>query len=442
MMQTWAMIVDAYRELNTRKLFWATLGLSLLVIAAIGSLGINEKGPTVLWYQLPIEFITTQVLDKADFYKVLFINVGFNIWLSWAAMVLALISTANIIPDFVSGGAIELTLSKPISRLRLFLTKYCTALLFVGLQVSVFAVGAVLVIAVRGGGWEPRLLLAVPVIVLVFSYLYCVSTLVGMLTRSGMAALLVTGVVWLSIFTIHLAETPILLRIRTQYEVAQSVRDTERLARVDALKAAEKAVADAGEPPVPVDPDEQAKAGPPVPDGDADDGAASGPESAGRPDPGQPKPEAPAWQGMDELNRRDPTRERAAAVRIARKELKNLDERQADLDKTAADVRFYHAIAYAVKTVMPKTSESLELLSRNILAPDALDRVRDEGDSRRSNGPRQLRVGGMRVSARAVEDEIQRATRARTLTWIIGTSLLFEAVVLGAATLLFVRRDF
>jgi hypothetical protein len=37
---------------------------------------------------------------------------------------------------------------------------------------------------------------------------------------------------------------------------------------------------------------------------------------------------------------------------------------------------------------------------------------------------------------------IAEAMRARDATWIIGTSLLFEAVVLALATLVFVRRDF
>ena len=58
------------------------------------------------------------------FYKLVFSNYGVGFWLNWLAMVLALISTAGIIPDLIAGGSVDLYLCKPISRLRLFLTKY------------------------------------------------------------------------------------------------------------------------------------------------------------------------------------------------------------------------------------------------------------------------------------------------------------------------------
>ena len=61
-----------------------------------------------------------------------------------------MISTASLFPDFLAGGAVDLYLSKPISRLRLFLFKYSCGLLFVALQIGCFCLASFLVIGLRG----------------------------------------------------------------------------------------------------------------------------------------------------------------------------------------------------------------------------------------------------------------------------------------------------
>ena len=121
-----------------------------------------------------------------------------------------LISTAGMIPDLVSGGTVDLILSKPIGRLRLFLTKYVAGLLFVALQASVFVVGAFLVIGVRGEAWRPSILLAVPIIVAFYSYLFCICAMIGMTTRSTMASLLGTLLIWLCVFGVGSTEAYLL----------------------------------------------------------------------------------------------------------------------------------------------------------------------------------------------------------------------------------------
>ena len=112
--------------------------------------------------------------------------------MSWLASILALISTASIVPDMVTGGSIDILLSKPIGRTRLFLTRYFTGLLFVTVQVAVFTIASIVVVGIRGGSWEPWFLLAIPLVVIFFSYLFCICALVGLLTRSTIVALLVT----------------------------------------------------------------------------------------------------------------------------------------------------------------------------------------------------------------------------------------------------------
>lgn len=218
MMQTWAMLLDAYRDLNARKLFWLAIAISLLVVLLVGLLGINAQGVNFAGYSLGLTMLNTSMMSPETFYKTLFLTLGIKIWLAWAATILALVSTAGMIPDLVAGGSIDMMLSKPISRGRLFLTRWCTGLLFAALQALIFTTACFLVIGIRGGAWEPSLFLAVPVLVIFYSYLFCICGLVGLLTRSTIAALIVTMLAWVGLFGIQTVE-----------EILNGVRITMRL---------------------------------------------------------------------------------------------------------------------------------------------------------------------------------------------------------------------
>jgi len=162
LMQTKAIFIDAYRELNAKKLFWLTLGLNVIAVALFASIGINERGFTILFWTFDGLF-NTSIMSRETFYKFEFVTWGVPIWLSWGTVILALVSTSGIIPDLVSGGTIEPILSKPIGRIRLFLTKYLTGLLFVAAQILVFSTGCFLVLGIRAGAWEFGLFLAIPI---------------------------------------------------------------------------------------------------------------------------------------------------------------------------------------------------------------------------------------------------------------------------------------
>ncbi|MGD9689329.1 MAG: hypothetical protein AB7K52_08035 [Phycisphaerales bacterium] len=423
MIQTWAMIVDAYRELNARKLFWVTLGISVLVVAAQASLGISEKGVTLLWFEFPFPIFNSTVVEPAAFHKLVFYTFGYSIWLTWAATILALISTASIIPDFVSSGSIELSLSKPVGRARLFLTKYLTGVLFVTLQVAVFSVLSFLVIGIRGGAWELSLFWSVPIVVVFFSYLYALSALVGLLTRSPITALLATGIVWILIVAIHGVETGFLLQSVTANRLGVAAHVTEIETKRGELEAARRA---------------------------AEEGEASAPDAAGEVAAAEPKkpavegePEAPAWSGMDALL--DAQEQRKAAVKRIETELADLEAKKTLVEEELRTQERYHTIALTIKTILPKTTETSDLLGRWLLTGDELEGVRDRAEQEAANRVRRPRgrpIGAVRVAERAIERELQAELRRRTELWVVGTSLGFEAAVLGVACLIFCRRDF
>lgn len=361
LVQTGALTASAYRELHARKLFWFTLALSGLVVACFAALGINKEGVTILWWTLEVPGVNTSTFSEATFYKLLFVSLGISIWLSWVAVALALISTSTIFPELVAGGSIDVVLSKPISRLRLFLTTYVLGLLFVALQVTVFCLASFLVIGVRGGAWEPGLFLAVPVVLAMFSYLYAVLVLCGVVTRSAIAALLLTALFWLLLFMVNTAENILLMpRISAEVQVEELTRTIARL-------------------------EERAAAEP-----------------------------------TEFLTQR-------------------IKDRTSDLREAEASLptwKRWHGILFAVKTVLPKTSETVNLLSRALISAADLPDV-EETAPPVDDGP--FGGGGNR---RLVQERMQEVINSRSVWWVLGTSLLFEACVVGVAATVFCRRDF
>ncbi len=376
MTQTLAIFLDAYRELNARKLFWITLALSGLVVGVFAMIGINEDGVSVLFWTLPMGMNST-VVSPDLFYKSIFADLGIGLWLSIAATVLALVTTAGIIPDLVAGGSIDLMLSKPISRVRLFLTKYLTGLLFMALQVTVFCVASFLVMGWRGGSWEPGLFVAIPLVVCFYSYLFAICATLGLVTQSTIASLMLTMLAWIMIFSIHAGESTInLVKIAAEQEVMLVEHDIEQ--REALLVHAKR------------------------------QGAAGGP-------------------------RRVEVLENALEQRLIELEAKS---------SSRSTWRGIHRSVMVLKTLMPKTSETIGLLERQLI---------DLADLPEAQAPQpplvSLHTGNVESIKISILDpsvvaQVTLESRERSVGWIIGSSLGFEAFLLAIGSWLFWRRDF
>ncbi len=220
-MQFKALLIDAYRQLSAAKLFWVTVGISILVVVSYGSVGFNEHGISIGYGFWEVE--SEQLREGSPWARGLYIGIFSSflvkVWLAWIATVLALISTCSIFPEFVHSGSIELTISKPIGRLKLFFSKYLVSLLFVVLQVAIFCLGIFICVGLRIGEWNPMLFAAIPIVATFSSYLFAVCVLVGILTRSGITALLITGVFWMVLWSIQTSEG-ILNRFVTEQQVS------------------------------------------------------------------------------------------------------------------------------------------------------------------------------------------------------------------------------
>jgi hypothetical protein len=387
--QTAALFLDAYRELNAKKMFWVTLVLSGLVVAAFATVTIDDRGWSIFWIHVP-SFVNTTLVPPGMFYKLVFGTYAVGWWLNWLAIILALISTAAIFPDFIAGGSVDLYLSKPISRVRLFLTKYVTGLLFVTLQVALFSAACFVLIRARAGTWDLRLFWAVPVVVLVFSYLFAFAALVGLVTRSTVAALLLTILFWLALFGVDFAE-----RMTFRGSIAARI-ETE--AFTNQLGYSEREVA--------------------------------------------------------LLTRRAANNDPIAKpmLQAAETRRREMEDRKRSGDPARKNVVFAHRILSAVKSVLPKTSDTNALLVRWL---DVDETEIDEERIKRREERRAARnnTGGgwlsgfrdrtrVRVDDPDVEREVLDRAASRPASRVLISSLAFEFAVLALACWIFTRRDY
>jgi ABC-type transport system involved in multi-copper enzyme maturation permease subunit len=232
MMQLWALIADSFRESRDRRLFWVLLGLSTLVAAALACIGYDGRNWTVFFgaVRMPAppqapDLAPARVLGGIIAYVLVDNYIG------WIGTVLMLIATVGFFPRFMESGRIDVLLSKPIGRVRLFLGKYVGVLSFAFVQAAYFVLLTFLVLRLKSGVWVWGYLWAIPLLVAMFSYIYCVAVLFGMLTRSSLSALLLALLFWVVTAGVYTVEKRLTLQIREAPATAEQFEPIVRTLR-------------------------------------------------------------------------------------------------------------------------------------------------------------------------------------------------------------------
>lgn len=397
--QTLALALDAYRDLQSRKMFWITIGLTLCVAAVVAVLGVNDQGLQIAFWTLPTgEFISAKTVTPAEFYTMLFVSFGLKFWLAWIASVLALISTADLFPGLMREGAVDTQLTRPIGRGRFFLTRWALGLLFALAQVLVFVVPLFFIIGIRGGAWRPGLLLAVPLVMVTYSSLWALSTFFGVLTRSTLAAFLITLLCWGGAGLVNAVDEgmlgiPGLTGIRAMYTVR--AEETRRVSAAVAGK--DRAGVEAA-----------LKADPSL----ALSIMAGGLEDA-----------------VDHAADGDP-----APLRT------RLEENEA----TALKLDRYAFALSSVRFFLPKSEETVELTRRWTLRAADLqpEAEKETPEAGAANTDQERARKAVREWQRRIERRRAELTAARPAWLILSSSFAFTAVFLALALWLFKRRDF
>ncbi len=197
-MQFWALLVDSFRESLDRKIFWVMAALTMIVTLAMLSVGFESDRIVLffgMWEPRTDHFNPLTIMGRSRIAGIV-VHGLMDFFLGTIGVVLMIIATAGMFPSFTERGAIDVVLAKPIGRCRLFLLKYVTCLVFALVQASLFVVLTFLAMGLRWGVWVPGYLISIPLLVILFSYVFCVTVLVGVKTQSTIAAILLSIAAW------------------------------------------------------------------------------------------------------------------------------------------------------------------------------------------------------------------------------------------------------
>jgi ABC-type transport system involved in multi-copper enzyme maturation permease subunit len=117
---------------------------------------------------------------------------GFSVVLYFLCTFLAIFATAHLVPRMQEKGTIDLYLSRPVSRLKLLLSRYVAGLILAGSNV-VYLLGSIwLIVMWKTHVVHPRFFVASAVILLVIATLMAFAFLVGVVTSSTAVSIMTT----------------------------------------------------------------------------------------------------------------------------------------------------------------------------------------------------------------------------------------------------------
>ena len=123
---------------------------------------------------------------------VLGFETGFSGFLYVFCTFLAIFATAHLVPRMQEKGTIDLYLARPVSRVRLLLSRYLAGLILAGSNV-VYLMGSIwAIVAWKTGVANARFLLAGSIIFLVIAVLLAFAFLVGVFTSSTAVSIMAT----------------------------------------------------------------------------------------------------------------------------------------------------------------------------------------------------------------------------------------------------------
>ena len=380
-----AMLIDTWRELTSRFLFWIVLAISAFIVLLLTSVGFDETGIS-LWWGLSHsehELLRRGTRNLDVVYRAFFSDVLVGFWLTYAATFLGLISTASVFPDFLSGGGVDMLLAKPRRRPSIFIAKFVASLLFAAVPVTLVCLGVLLSMRTALGVWEFEILYALPYVLLFYSSLFAVCVLVGTVTRSALASLLLTVVIW----GLFLAAGAVESTAGFAYDQIQE--DIERVQNGDDEKKSKR-------------------------------------RRRRPPRAAQVELEENKFDS-DEASPADSAFNRAARLE--------------SLEEFAANAALTERIASAIRWPLPKGVEIIDLMRERITPEDDPNFFIAFGMTM-SGQPIELAetVGSL---ADQVTDNILSARKVRRSNrYVIGTTVLFQAITLGLAIGWFTRRDY
>ena len=167
-----------------------------------------RAGPasSIIFSYLGMEIPGKYAIEKERLFYILrtLIKYILSFVFSTVGILMALIITSNIIPQTFDPGSLNLLLSKPISRWKLFVAQFIGGCAFVTLTMTFFFVGIWFFLGSRMGYWNIRLLYYIPSFIGIFAVYYSASAVAGVIWRSSIVSVVAGSGLWLVTFMMYI----------------------------------------------------------------------------------------------------------------------------------------------------------------------------------------------------------------------------------------------
>jgi ABC-type transport system involved in multi-copper enzyme maturation permease subunit len=187
--QTWALVVDTFREAMARKIIWGFFGCSTaLILFFLLLVKIDVVQGAIATMSLFGKTGQAQDMTK----MVLTVHAVISNLLYGFGMLLAILASAGLIPTIFEPGRIELLLSKPVSRSHILLGRYLGNLLVIAANVFYPVIAVWVIFGIKTGVWTPGFLYSSLLTVFMFAIYLTIIVLVGVQWESAVVATMVT----------------------------------------------------------------------------------------------------------------------------------------------------------------------------------------------------------------------------------------------------------
>ncbi len=182
-----------FRESFAKETFIAFMLISTL-ISALFLFAVNLD--IVNGMQTSLKIFGADARELIEIKQFLFeVQGGIIVMLYTGGIFMALFATSSLIPTLLQPGFIDLFICKPISRPAILLGRYLGALVIVAFNIFYLVLTSWLILSIKTGFWNLGYLYAALVILLAFSALYSLMTLLSITSRSGALSLMITYLV-------------------------------------------------------------------------------------------------------------------------------------------------------------------------------------------------------------------------------------------------------
>lgn len=184
---------DAVLQVLDNRVFRVLLILTLVPVLATFIIGLGETSFSLFFGAWDLDYpdFLYALGDEPRVYLVeLFRTMFVDELIGSVGITICVAATAFFVPLMLEKGSADLVFTKPLSRSVLYLSRFVTGLVFIGSLSLLLNLGIFLGIGLRSGLWYPGILWSTLTLIYVFSLVHGFTMLIGVLTKSTPAAMI------------------------------------------------------------------------------------------------------------------------------------------------------------------------------------------------------------------------------------------------------------